>query len=488
MRVEEARLFARDCDEELPSIERYFEVPPTGRITAYLFRSSAEKRRLMGAGDTFIAKPWRHEVYLQAAGYPHPVLGHELAHVVAGSFAPGPFHIAGTWKGVRANPGLIEGLAVAASPDEDALTPAEWSRAMLDLKLLPPVVPLFSFDFLGENAAKSYTVAGAFVRFVKEKYGIEVVRKWYGGAKLPELTKSSWADLESAWQAELATIKLPEATLAIAKARFDRPSVWGRKCPHAVDSLRKDAERAQERGDYIQAKRTYDDLLHLDPHDDNARLALAGCMLRKGEKDDATKILVSVAGDETASRLVKNRALSQLADLDLEEGDYDHAAQRYGQLSARTLDEDSLRTIEVKTGSLGDPRARKAIAAYLVGAPDRGVDAMTAGALLGQWISEDPADGLPEYLLGKDLVNRGLYAEAAERLDRALAKRLPPGRVLREALRQRVIVACALGDVAAARKAYDIWADKGAEPFAARRDSLRRLLQRCIATPGVAAK
>ena len=54
-------------------------------------------------------------------------------------------------------------MVVAASPDEDALTPAEWSRAMLDLKLLPSLPPLFSFDFLGENASKSYTVAGAFV-------------------------------------------------------------------------------------------------------------------------------------------------------------------------------------------------------------------------------------------------------------------------------------------------------------------------------------
>jgi hypothetical protein len=108
---------------------------------------------------------------------------------------------------------------------------------------------------------------------------------------------------------------------------------------------------------------------------------------------------------------------------------------------------------------------------------------MTAGAYLGSWLAEDPSDGLPEYLLGKDLLNRGIYAEAAERLDRALAKRLPPGRVLREALRQRVIVGCALGDATGARKAYDIWADKGGEPFAARRDALRRLVERCSRAP-----
>jgi tetratricopeptide (TPR) repeat protein len=422
-------------------------------------------------------------VYLQAAGYPHPVLGHELAHVVAGSFAPGPFHIAGTWKGIKANPGLIEGVAVAASPDEDALTPGEWSRAMLDLKILPSIGQLFSFDFLGENASKSYTVAGSFVRFVKVKFGAATLRAWYGGAFLPALTKSSWEELENQWRGELAHIKLPEAAAAIARARFDRPSVWGRKCPHAVDLYRKEAERAQDRGDFIQARRTYDELLRLDPHDDNARLALAGCLLRKGDKDEADRVLSEIAADESASRLVRNRALSQLADLDLEGGDYDRAARRYAQLAERSLDEDSLRTIEVKAGSLSDPRARRAISAYLVGSPERGVDAMTAGALMGSWIAEDPSDGLPEYLLGKDLANRGLYADASERLDRALSKRLPPGRVLREALRQRVIVACALGDAPAARKAYDIWLDKGAEPFTARRDALRRLLERCTGAP-----
>jgi hypothetical protein len=220
-------------------------------------------------------------------------------------------------------------------------------------------------------------------------------------------------------------------------------------------------------------------LLKLDPHDDGAKLSIAGCLLRRGEAEEAGTVLSGILGDESSSRIAQNRALSQLADLDLERGDYDRASQRYAQLASRSLDEDSLRTIEVKASSLGDPRARRAIAAYLVGPPERGVDAMTAGALLGSWAAEDPTDGLPEYLLGKDLANRGLYADSAERLDRALAKRLPPGRVLREALRQRVIVACALGDAAAARKAYDIWVDRGAEPFAARRDSLGRLLERC---------
>jgi tetratricopeptide (TPR) repeat protein len=281
-------------------------------------------------------------------------------------------------------------------------------------------------------------------------------------------------------------VKVPEAAQAVARARFDRPALWGRRCPHTVDLFRKEAERAVEKGDYFQARRTYEELLQLDPRDDNARLAIAGCLLRRDERQEARKLLGAILADESASRLAQNRALSQLGDLDLEGGDYDRAAQRYGQLALRSFDEDSLRTIEIKVGALSDPRARRAISAFLVGSPERGVDAMTAGALLGSWAAEDPTDGLPEYLLGKDLVNRGLFPEAAERLDRALAKRLPPGRVLREALRQRTIVACAMADATAARKAYDIWIDKGQEPFPARREALQRLLERCTGGPAPA--
>src|SRR5690606_34710783 len=122
-----ARLFVRDCDAQVRAVEGWMGIEGKDRITAYLFRDPGQKRRLMGAATTYIAKPWRKEVYLQDSGFPHPVLGHEIAHVVAGSFSQGPFRIGGG-MGLRSNPGLVEGIAVAASPDEnDDLTPLEWS-------------------------------------------------------------------------------------------------------------------------------------------------------------------------------------------------------------------------------------------------------------------------------------------------------------------------------------------------------------------------
>src|SRR5205807_1470112 len=179
---------------------------------AFFFADSGQKKRLMGAADTYIAKPWRNEVYLQVSGYPHPVLGHELAHVVAGSFGRGPFRTAGPLGGVWPNPGLIEGVAVAASPDDEDLTDAQWARAMLDLGILAPVERIFSVGFLGEHAAKSYTIAGAFVRWMIDTHGAAAVRRWYGGEAIEAVTGKGWAALDADFRQSLAQYTLsPDA-------------------------------------------------------------------------------------------------------------------------------------------------------------------------------------------------------------------------------------------------------------------------------------
>lgn len=487
IRESEARLFARDCDEEVAAAERYFDVSGTPRVTAFLFGDPAQKRRLMGAERTYIAKPWRREVYVQQGGYPHPVLGHEIAHVVAGAFARGPFRVAGSWGGLYPDPGLIEGAAVAASPEDDELTPAEWSRAMLDLELLPPLERVFALDFLAESASKSYTVAGAFVGWVHDRFGAAALRRWYGGESLASITGEPLSKLEAQFRDALARLEVPAKASAIARARFDRPSVFGRRCPHEVDALRLAGGDAEASGDYPGAIVNYERLMQLDPHDASARLRLSTCELRTGDVADAERRLEQTAADAALPTTVRDRALLALADLATGAGDLDRAEKLYGEIESRTLDEDALRTLDVKLGTLRDPRARRAIVALLIGTNEYGVDPSAAAASLGQWIGEDPTDGLPEYLLGRSLVNRALYEQAAERFDRALAKRLPPGRVLREALRQRTIVACAMEDGPAAKRAYELWQGR-AEPGGARRATMTRMMQRCVGEGAAATR
>lgn len=470
--------FARECDTHIVEQEAFFDTQGPARIAAYLFADSAQKGALMGAADTYIAKPWRHEVYLQQNGFPHPVLGHEIAHVMSGAFAPGPFAVAGRLAGLWPNPGLIEGIAVAASPHEGALSPRDWARAMKDLNLLPSLQRLFAFGFYKENSTVAYTASGAFVSFIKERYGAAALRNWYGGASLPEVTGTAWPDLEHAFQQDLMLVQLPDAAMAQARARFDRPGLFSRRCPHVVDGCRKRAEELRARGDDEGTMETLEQWLSLDPGDATARVAAARTHVRLGRVPEGKAELEAIVGEERFPRNVRDGALEELGDLALEGGDTERAIGHYREVMSRSLDENVLRTLDVKLEAARNPRARRAIVELLIGHGGRGPDKARAAEALGAWATAVPTDGLPEYLLARSSVNAGQFDDAAKRLDRALAAGLPIPRVAAEAMRLRIVAACALNDAGVVEKMTGEYLARS-DVFLARRQAMAKFASRC---------
>lgn len=470
--------FARECHTHIVEQEAFFDTHGPDRITAYLFADSAQKGALMGAADTYIAKPWRKEVYLQQNGFPHPVLGHEIAHVMAGAFGEGPFAIAGKIGGLWPSPGLVEGIAVAASPHEGALSPRDWARAMKDLNLLPSLQRLFAFGFYGENSTVAYTASGAFVTFVQARYGAAVLRAWYGGASLPEVTKTSWRDLELAFHEDLMLVQLPDAAMAQARARFERPGLFARRCPHVVDGCRKRAEELRARGDDEGAMETFSQWIRLDPGDASARVAEAKTLWRLGQVEKAREALEAISQLDGFPRNVRDGALEELGDIALERGDTERALGHYREVMSRSLDENVLRTLDVKIEAARDSRARKPIVELLIGHAGRGPDKVRAAEALGAWAADKPSSGLPEYLLARSLMNAGQYEEAAERLERAISLGLPIVRVAAEARRLRIISACAVGTMEPIEK----WAEDylaQADVFQARREAMAKFASRC---------
>src|SRR5262249_7930810 len=132
-----AQMPAIAVDHELrwKQVARVFGVEPKQKIVSYYFGSAAEKARWTGAENAYIAKPWRHEIYLSHEDFPHGSLRHEIAHVFAGEFGDSWFHVSvawWAWPPAQFNVGLIEGAAVAADwPGTAALTPDEAAKAML---------------------------------------------------------------------------------------------------------------------------------------------------------------------------------------------------------------------------------------------------------------------------------------------------------------------------------------------------------------------
>jgi tetratricopeptide (TPR) repeat protein len=476
----DALLFARDCDAELSADEAYFEIQGPPRVTAFLFANEAEKGRLMGASSTYIAKPWRREIYVQASAYPHPVVGHELAHVLAGSFGQGPFQVAGPLGGWIPDPGRIEGVAVAASPnDNDDFTLDEWAKTLLDLSLLPELGAVFRLGFLGQNSSTAYTVAGAFVHWFHDRYGAAKLRRWYGGEPIERVSGQSFAALEAAWRAELAQVKVAPTLLEAARVRFDRPSLFGRHCPRIVDKLNGVANQKLGGGDIAGARRTISELLRLDPHHTAAKFELAACEVKDGNESAALAAYAQLAASPELAKLERASAREAQADVELRAGLVQDARHDYDAVAAIVADEDRLRTLDVKRSPQNE-RQRRAIVDLLVGDPLLGASFEVAAARLADWANAEPENGLPSYLLGKNLFNRGRFAEAADYLDQALGKTLSLPRVAREAWRTRLTLACAVGDGSAkARALAALRADPELSP--ARRATVERLAARCLA-------
>jgi len=472
----DALRLARDCDAHLEQLGRFFETAGPERVRVFLFANDAEKGRLMGASRTYIAKPWRNEVYLQGAAYPHPVLGHELAHVVSGSFAPGPFRVAGPLGGWIPDPGRIEGVAVAASPDEnDELSLEEWAAAQLATGLLPSFDSLFKMSFFGQPASRAYTAAGAFLRFIRSEFGAAALRRWYGGESIESVTGHSMPALDARFRARLAQVKLPEAVLTSARARFDRPSFFQRRCPRVIDRLVGEAGARLGAGDLTGARKAYGEVLSLDPRDANARLGLAACTARDGKLDEARAAYANLAKTEDAPVWANLIALESEGDLLLRQGNVEAAHAVYEKLAESLADADRLRTLDVKRRAVTGI-GREAVVMLLIG-DELGASWDVAAGKLGEWAALEPSSGLADYLLGRNLLLRGRHKSALFYLDRALSRGLADASVTDETLRLRLIAACAIGDLTGARPIRDQLAARLRST--ARKESLKRFAERC---------
>ena len=436
MRRADAQRIAEDCEFRITQIERLLGVRETGRITAFFFRSQQEKRQLMGAARVYIAKPWRHEVYLQLGEYPHPVLPHELAHVVARHASSGAFGVPGRLGGLIPEPTLVEGMAVALEPHaRDELTPHQWARAAQAEKLAPPLSALLGVSFFGTNQALAYTLTGSFLRFVLETRGAEALRRVYAQGSATKALGQSLEVLEREWRVYLTGVPLPDRAAALARLRFERPSVLSQVCPHVVERLEGELGAALNAGDYPRAQEKCRDVLAIDPSDSGTRATLAAVLAHAGESEQAQDELERLASPPRAPSPTIARARTALADASFARGEYERAAEGYRALLNEPQPESELRQLEVKLLALeaGEP-ARSLLRELLIGEPFRGAEGRTAMHLIRE-LAPSRADGLALYLEGRQLISAGRHDLAQALLREALVRGLPTPRLRVEALR-----------------------------------------------------
>lgn len=432
----EAHGLAEECELRIKQHERALGVRENERVTAYFFRSTTEKRALMGAARVYIAKPWRRESYLQLAGLPHPVLAHELAHVVARHASGGLFGVPGRLFGLIPEPTLVEGLAVALEPrSRDELTPHQWAKAAKAAKIAPPLSQLLGPRFLSQNQALAYTLAGSFLRYVLDTYGAEKVRAIYRSGDVASTLGRRFDELERSWEAALESVPLPSQAAALAQQRFERPGVFSQVCPHLVERLEGELGAVLAAGDGARALRVCEQLLAIDPGNNGTRATYAGTLAEQGDAQGVVRELSRLRGPPSAPAAVTARAETLVADAHYTRSDFQAARASYQRLLPSPQTEAELRQLEVKLLALeaGEPM-RSIVGELLIGRSGKQPDARTAMHLIRRLYAVN-RDGLVHYLEGRQLLSAGRPDLARPLLEIAIARGLPTRRLRVEATR-----------------------------------------------------
>lgn len=423
------------------------------RITSYLFDSSEHKRRLIGAAQTYIAKPWRRAVYLQHEQWPHPVLRHELAHVFTG--AAGDRVLRMSMVGPLPQPGLIEGLAVAADWRGGGLTPHQAVKAMREDGLEPPLQSVLGLSFWTQPASRAYTLVGSFCRHLLDRHGpARLLRVYQAGGRPADFERVygvPFAQLKAEWSALIDQQPLDRKAREIERERLRRPAVFHKVCAHEL-AVRK--QRARERlaqGDLQAAMTLLRAVCADDPQEPQHLADLMEILWGAGRFEESRAAAESLLAHPLKSAVLQVRALVRLGDLAVVGGDLGRAAELFQRAEALPLDENTARQLLARRLAMAEPAAGSLLLAVLVGLPvgagaeatpgvrpvrppvpgDRG-EAVTAYTL-AQAVAAVPGLALPRYMLGRLLHQRGGYREAAEELSRALALGLPDERFVGQA-------------------------------------------------------
>lgn len=236
---------------------KYFNTKPNKKVTSLIFDSREQKKRLFGTANADVAKPWIPEIYLSVDNY-DKTLKHELAHCFAGVFGSRIFRIADNF-----NPSLIEGIAMAADPIYDG-NDLDFMAALAfknDFKL--NINNLFqSFNFFKQPSSLGYIVAGSFIKYLIDTYGIERFKKLYTdldcsryyGKELSVLIKEYEEYLEN-------NILILTDVSDRAKYYYGRKSIFYKICPRYVGKQINKAWNLFDTNRFDEAKEIFEELI-----------------------------------------------------------------------------------------------------------------------------------------------------------------------------------------------------------------------------------
>lgn len=435
----------RDLEFRRRQLVAFFGEGPTERIRVFLYRTPDDKQRLVGAAQTHYAKPWQLALHVHEDEYPHRVLKHELAHLVSAPFGARPFAItARAW--VWPLMGIVEGVAVAADNPEGDLTLHEWAAAMRAQKLAPDLRRALSpSGFYTTSAARAYTAAGSFFRYLQESYGSERVRAVYASGDFALAYGRSLDELVGEWETFLGGLPLDSAKVNQAFARFRHPPLFKKPCAREVARLSSRAALALI-SDPAEALPLYRRCAELQPDEPAFTVAAARALVKLERPPEAARLLEELQPKVAHHPALEAEVRMAQADVAWAQGRKDEALRQLARVLELGASPASERTAAVKTAAVKSEKAGPAIWSYFEELHE-GVRLLE----LREALALEPDNAYLTYLLGRRLRQLGAPRLSAAYLRLAVAGGELPEPIRREALRLRVESLFLAGDCAAVR-------------------------------------
>ena len=227
----------RDYSRDYAYLAKFFEARPDAPegIDIWLYPTAEDKGKYIGAERTSFARIWKNELHLVETPPDSTLARHEMAHLFAGAFGVGPLKVAGGYYFPAI--GWIEGLAMAAEWPVQTYDLHTWSEAILSRQDVFGEITAqgLTYGFWGMPSRVAYTLAGSWVRFLIDEYGIDRVKKLSQGmpGDFREIVGVPVNDAFDEWKARLRAHHRSDHARQIVTLKFGATSIWSRHCARA---------------------------------------------------------------------------------------------------------------------------------------------------------------------------------------------------------------------------------------------------------------
>ena len=411
----EIERIARDHEFRYAQLIDYLRMQPTRKVNAYIYTSPEQKKRLIGAGHTLVEDPFGYGFHVNYEPFPHPIIKHELVHALTTDWHP--------FFKVSFKLGLHEGIAVAADWNEGKLTPHQWSKAMRELGIAPTIEQIMGLGFWAQASSRSYMLAGSFVRYVVDTYGIEAFKRVFPIGNFRAAYGKSLSELDKEWETFLETVLLNPEDLTMAEHRLKRGSIFQKTCAHEIAELSANAWKAYRQTDFARAIRLFNRIHEFDSDNPNHLRGLMYSHYRTGDYTQADDRAKKIIAHPAATTRQIAEAKNVQGDLNWGAGRHEAAQTLYQEVSALNAPDALNREAHAKLATLAleSPTARSRMKQVLIGEESN----TSRLNLLHEVVDEMPGWGLALYLIGRQLHLDQGYTASNDYLVKAAAFGLP---------------------------------------------------------------